>query len=249
MFWHIYSSTICFKKRTQCNTKDTHTHTPHTHPHSPHTHTPTPPHPWDHFQKLFVENYEKPKLGFSLSHGLFVLYLNIFTFRQEYWITAYIQHPVNVTYWQFPFLFMSNAIDVFIVFVQMVIILPANSVRSFITLRPRWNGQHFADNIFKRTFFNENIWISTKISLKFVSKGPIINIPALAQIMTWCRPGDKPLSEPMSLPTHICVTRPQSVNEVERRACMLDVKHMLVTNINNINYSLVTLISKEKTTV
>ena len=32
--------------------------------------------------------------------------------------------------------------------------------------------------------------------------------------MTWCRQGDKPLSEPMIvwLPTHICVTRPQWVN-------------------------------------
>ena len=32
-------------------------------------------------------------------------------------------------------------------------------------------------------------------------------------IMAWCRPGDKPLSEPMmvSLTTHICVTRPQWV--------------------------------------
>ena len=34
--------------------------------------------------------------------------------------------------------------------------------------------------------------------------------------MAWRRPGDKPLSEPMmvSLPTHICVTRPQWVNSV-----------------------------------
>ena len=34
--------------------------------------------------------------------------------------------------------------------------------------------------------------------------------------MAWRRPGDKPLSEPMmvSLPTHICVTRPQWVNTV-----------------------------------
>ena len=32
--------------------------------------------------------------------------------------------------------------------------------------------------------------------------------------MAWCRPGNKPLSEPMmiSLPMHICVTRPQWVN-------------------------------------
>ena len=37
------------------------------------------------------------------------------------------------------------------------------------------------------------------------------NIQALVQIMAWCRPGDKPLSEPMmvSLLTHVCVTRSQ----------------------------------------
>ena len=38
-----------------------------------------------------------------------------------------------------------------------------------------------------------------KISLKFVPKGPINNIPASVQIMAWHRPGDKPLSEPMML--------------------------------------------------
>ena len=56
--------------------------------------------------------------------------------------------------------------------------------------------------------------ISIKISLKFVPKGPINNIPSLVQIMAWRRSGDKPLSEPMMvcLPTHICVTRPQWVN-------------------------------------
>ena len=68
---------------------------------------------------------------------------------------------------------------------------------SFNTLRPRRNEQHFADDIFKRIFFNENGWISIKISLKSLPKGPINNIPALVQIMAWRRPGDKPLSEPM----------------------------------------------------
>ena len=82
------------------------------------------------------------------------------------------------------------------------------------TLRPRQYGRHFADDIFKSIFLNENVWIPFKISLKFVPKGRINNIPALVQVMAWCRPGDKPLSEPMmvSLPTHICVTRPQWVN-------------------------------------
>ena len=81
------------------------------------------------------------------------------------------------------------------------------------TLRPRQNGDHFPNDIFKCIFLNENVWVSLKISLKFVPKGPINNISALVQIMAWRRPGDKPLSEPMmvSLPTHICVTQPQWV--------------------------------------
>ena len=76
------------------------------------------------------------------------------------------------------------------------------------------NGRHFPDDIFKCIFLNENVLILIKISLKFVPKGQINNIPALVQIMAWCRPGDKPLSEPRvdSLLTHICVTRPQWVN-------------------------------------
>ena len=82
---------------------------------------------------------------------------------------------------------------------------------SLNTLRPRQNGRHFPDDIFKWIFLNENAIISIKISLKFVPKGPNNNNPALVQIMAWRRPGDKPLSEPMvdSLLTHICVTRPQ----------------------------------------
>ena len=82
------------------------------------------------------------------------------------------------------------------------------------TLRQRQNGRHFADDIFKCIFLNENVWIPIKISLKFVPKGPINNIPSLVQIMVWRRPGAKPLSEPMmvSLLMHICVTRSQWVN-------------------------------------
>ena len=64
------------------------------------------------------------------------------------------------------------------------------------TLRLRQNSQHFADDIFKHIFVNKNVWISIKISLKFVPKGPTNNIPALVQIMAWHRPDDKSLSEP-----------------------------------------------------
>ena len=64
--------------------------------------------------------------------------------------------------------------------------------------------------------FNESVWISTEISPNFVPKCSIYNIPALVQIMARHRPGDKPLSEPMIFCSlaHICVTRPQWVNEL-----------------------------------
>ena len=46
-------------------------------------------------------------------------------------------------------------------------------------LRPRHNGRHFPDDIFKCIFLNENAWILITIPLKFVPKGPINNIQAL----------------------------------------------------------------------
>ena len=60
------------------------------------------------------------------------------------------------------------------------------------TLRPRQNDRYFPDDIFKYILLNENVWISIKISLKFVADGPINNIPALVQIMALRRLGDKP---------------------------------------------------------
>ena len=88
------------------------------------------------------------------------------------------------------------------------------------TLRPRQNGRHFPDDIFKCISLYQNVWISIKISLKFVPQVQINNIPALFQIMAWRRLGDKPLSETMMvrLLTHICVTRPQWVNTLTRGA-------------------------------
>ena len=97
------------------------------------------------------------------------------------------------------------------------------------TLRPRQNGRHFADDSFKRIFLNENIVIAMKISLKFVPKRLINNIPALVQIMDWRRPGDKTLSEPMMvrLPTHICVTWPQRIKRSILLLIMLNVDWLI----------------------
>ena len=45
------------------------------------------------------------------------------------------------------------------------------------------NCRHFAEGTFKCIFFNENVWISFGVSLKFVPRVRINNIPALVQIM------------------------------------------------------------------
>ena len=54
-----------------------------------------------------------------------------------------------------------------------------------------------ADDIFKCIFLNENYRISIQISLKLVPRSPFDNKPALVQVMTWPRIGNKPLPEPI----------------------------------------------------
>ena len=60
------------------------------------------------------------------------------------------------------------------------------------TLRPRQNGRHFSDDIFKCIFINEKFCISILISLKFVPRGPIASsgsgnglAPNRRQAITW----------------------------------------------------------------
>ena len=84
----------------------------------------------------------------------------------------------------------------------------------FNTLRPRQNGRHFPDDIFKWIFLYENVWISINISLNFVPRGPINNIPTLVQVLAWRRPGDKPLSEPIML-DYWCIYVSLGLNELK----------------------------------
>ena len=86
------------------------------------------------------------------------------------------------------------------------------------SMRLRQNGCHFTDDPFKCIFLSETVRISIDISLKFVPKDQINNIPALVQIMVWCQPGNKPSSEPMVVrsPMHICITLPQWVNSMSQ---------------------------------
>ena len=119
----------------------------------------------------------------------------------------------------------------------------------FNLLRPRQNGRHFADDVFKCIFLNENVWISLKMSLKFVRKGLINNIPSLVQIMAWRRPGDKPLSEPMmvSLLTHICVTLPRWVNrDVMTHPCLSFNSRLSKPSLTSLEHIWVSYIPKEQ---
>ena len=49
---------------------------------------------------------------------------------------------------------------------------------TYVTIVADKNSRYFPDGIFK-CILNDNVWIPLIISLKFVPKGPINNIPAL----------------------------------------------------------------------
>ena len=72
-----------------------------------------------------------------------------------------------------------------IFFIMTAVWLEANRhpIRSHVSnaniLRPRQNFRKSAGDMFKCIFLNENVWISLKISMKFVHKVRINNIPAL----------------------------------------------------------------------
>ena len=55
------------------------------------------------------------------------------------------------------------------------------------------------DDIFK---FNESVWISITISLKFIPNGPIDYKSALVQVVAWHRTGDKTITRINADPIH-----------------------------------------------
>ena len=88
-----------------------------------------------------------------------------------------------------------------------------------ICLRLTHWGRDKLATISQTTISNAFSWMKMlgfrlKFHWSFFPKGRINNIPLLVQIMAWRRPGDKPLSEPtmVRLSTHICVPRPQWVD-------------------------------------
>ena len=85
-------------------------------------------------------------------------------------------------------------------------------------------GRDKVDAISQMTFSSQYSWMKMlELRLKFhwslFLRVQLTMFPALVQIMAWRPSGDKPLSEPMMVSslTHICVTRPQWVNNIWNR--------------------------------
>ena len=71
------------------------------------------------------------------------------------------------------------------------------------------------DDFFK-SIFNESVWISITISLKFIPKGPIDYKSALVQVVAWYRTGEKPLPELNSDPIHRCIYTALAGNKITK---------------------------------
>ena len=97
--------------------------------------------------------------------------------------------------------------DWFTVLVQRSVISEGEFVhcagnKQFDTMKPEQHGRHFAADIFKCIFLNENFCILIEIWLRLVPEGLIDNKSALVQVMACRLFGDKPLPE--SMLTKVC---------------------------------------------
>ena len=104
----------------------------------------------------------------------------------------------------------SSVYDIVVLYHCITCVRPVVTSLCYHHIEAETKWPPFCRRHFQVHFLNDNVWIWIKVSLKSVPKSPVNNIPALVWIMAWCRPGDKALSEPfmVSLPTHICYTRP-----------------------------------------
>ena len=97
--------------------------------------------------------------------------------KRNTWINV-LKRFIQYMYVRFKYLFMLNHKPALCDFVYVFYMKQTKTC----TFWPIQNCYHFAD-IFKCIFLKENAWISLKISLTFVPKFRINNIPALVQII------------------------------------------------------------------
>ena len=69
-------------------------------------------------------------------------------------------------------------------------VIPFGIYGSYNTLRPSWNGRHFA-YIFKCIFGKDSIHILIRMSLSYVRKDQIYDKSLMVQGMTWRRTGTR----------------------------------------------------------
>ena len=92
----------------------------------------------------------------------------------------------------------------------MILKLDHNRPNCFVSTHlGLYNGRNFSEDIFKYVYLNENCCFFIVILLKFVPHFQVNNIPALFQIIAWCRSGDNHclIQCRPSLLMHICVCR------------------------------------------
>ena len=155
---------------------NTHTHT--------HAHTPTAPPP------------PPPPHIYIYIYIIFTIYLIALLTTRQFWCTMEHVHCVpypggHLAIWFRAWLDKHPHKNM----VQLLILGLTSMVGNI--MRPRQDDRFLPDGIFKCFFVNGKVWIAIKISLILFPKGSINNKRTLTQIMTWCRTGDKPLSEPM----------------------------------------------------
>ena len=95
--------------------------------------------------------------------------------------------------------------------IRYIILLYIKSLTSllFILKLTHWGRDKLSPFCGRYFQMHLKMFDSLKVSLKYIFKVQFSNITALVHIIAWCRPGGKPLSEPMmvSLLTHIYASR------------------------------------------
>ena len=70
-------------------------------------------------------------------------------------------------------------------------------LHAFLCIQAETKWPSFSRRHFQMHYYNGNVSTSMKISLNFARKDQINNTSVLVQIITWHRPGERPLSERM----------------------------------------------------
>ena len=116
----------------------------------------------------------------------FITWPTLYAYFTIYFITLLVEMDFSYPYPWFQNMTLMQTGGMIMDFALVVIIHPKwEPIDLKVEAETKWTT--FRKRHFQTYFLHENVWISIKISLKFVPKGPINNIPAYVQIMAWRR--------------------------------------------------------------